>query len=479
MENYSLLMGDSIVDEDGGGVDGGAFRSTSPSRRRAGRDSCPPDLGFAMAAALEGEIEELEARVTSLKKDLVKGHEGKQSPNDKSGLGFNSNNKNKSTTHKRKKGQGHVKDSAKIVCFKCKIEGHHVRSCPLKKKPHGEKKQGKRPQDGAHGLPQGQAQGLPRLEERPLPKKDQAKAPVVEKSSEKKEKRRTCYICREKGHISSFCTSGNSSNPILIDGAYSLCKDKAGIGPGSTGPGLLPQQPFSSDLARSWPPPSTRLGLAFYPAWAAPHSRPSCGRRTAWPSQQLPLAPGRHEQALDEHVSCCSLPALARVPRGVDPRLLPPTRCCRAAALPRCCTALPHTLSHALHASLSLPVTRCSGGDGGDDDDDDDDDDGDGDDVQLDDDDDGDFPLREEFPRRIPARRRALSLGVLRPAGGCISSYPLELRFWAKKYAKERRRRGWAPSPQGGAARAGPALAYEGGPWRPSSAPPSSLSYGK
>ncbi|KAK1677583.1 hypothetical protein QYE76_038431 [Lolium multiflorum] len=117
-----------------------------------------------------------------------------------SGLGLNSDNKNKSTTHKRKKGQGHVKDPAKIVCFKCKIEGHHVRSCPLKKKPHGEKKQGKRPQDGAHGLP--------RLEERPLPKKDQAKAPVVEKSSEKKEKRRTCYICREKGHISSFCTSG-------------------------------------------------------------------------------------------------------------------------------------------------------------------------------------------------------------------------------------------------------------------------------
>ncbi|KAK1670123.1 hypothetical protein QYE76_058282 [Lolium multiflorum] len=170
--------------------------------------------------ATYGEIEELEAQVPSLKKDLVKGHEGKQSPNDKGGLGFNSNNKNKSTTHKWKKGHGHVKDPAKIVCFKCKIEGHHFRLCPLKKKPLGEKKQGKRPQDGA--------QGLPRHEERPLPKKDQAKAPVVEKSSEKKEKRRTCYTCREKGHISSFCTIGNSSNPILIDGAYSLCKDKVG-----------------------------------------------------------------------------------------------------------------------------------------------------------------------------------------------------------------------------------------------------------
>ncbi|KAK1608486.1 hypothetical protein QYE76_032159 [Lolium multiflorum] len=187
-----------------------------------------------MSKVKSWEIEELEAQVTSLKKDLVKGHEGKQSPNDKSGLGFNSNNKNKSTTHKRKKGHGHVKDPAKIVCFKCKIEGHHVRSCPLKKKPHGEKKQGKRPQDGAHGLPQGQAQGLPRLEERPLPKKDQAKAPVVEKSSEKKEKRRTCYICREKGHISFFCTSGgrHDATPskdadvglVLVCPAHYVCR---------------------------------------------------------------------------------------------------------------------------------------------------------------------------------------------------------------------------------------------------------------
>ncbi|KAK1602282.1 hypothetical protein QYE76_008131 [Lolium multiflorum] len=138
--------------------------------------------------AHEAIMTKLEAQVTSFKKNLVKGHEGKKFPNDKSGLGFNSNNKNKSTSHKRKKGQGHVKDPAKIVCFKCKIEGHHVRLCPLKKKPLGEKKQGKRPQDGVHGLPQGQAQGLPQREEGPLPEKDQAKAPVAEKSSCKMEK---------------------------------------------------------------------------------------------------------------------------------------------------------------------------------------------------------------------------------------------------------------------------------------------------
>ncbi|KAK1642227.1 hypothetical protein QYE76_060032 [Lolium multiflorum] len=55
MENYSHLMGDSSVDEDGGGVDGEAFRGhfLVPAACR-NRDSCPPNLGFAMAAALEG-----------------------------------------------------------------------------------------------------------------------------------------------------------------------------------------------------------------------------------------------------------------------------------------------------------------------------------------------------------------------------------------------------------------------------------------
>ena len=50
----------------------------------------------------------------------------------------------------------------------------------------------------------------------------------LEKSSDKKEKRRTCYICREKGHISSFCTIGTSSNPVIIDDVYSLRKDEVG-----------------------------------------------------------------------------------------------------------------------------------------------------------------------------------------------------------------------------------------------------------
>ncbi|KAK1650333.1 hypothetical protein QYE76_068138 [Lolium multiflorum] len=115
-----------------------------------------------------------------------------QSPNDKSGLGFNSNNKNKSKSKSnKKKGQDQVKDPAKLVCFKCKVEGHHVRSCPLKKKKHlSEKQQGKRPQG------QGQAHARPQVEDRPLPKKNQDIVPQ-EKKPIKKRKGNTCYLCRK------------------------------------------------------------------------------------------------------------------------------------------------------------------------------------------------------------------------------------------------------------------------------------------
>ena len=91
-----------------------------------------------------------------------------QSPNDKSGLGFNSNNKNKSKLDK-KQGQVQVKNPGKITCLKCKIEGHHVRDCPMKKKPLSEKQLGKRP------LVQSHAQ--PRVEQRPPPKKTHAITP--------------------------------------------------------------------------------------------------------------------------------------------------------------------------------------------------------------------------------------------------------------------------------------------------------------
>ncbi|KAE8776765.1 hypothetical protein D1007_50547 [Hordeum vulgare] len=104
---------------------------------------------------------------------------GQKSPIEKGGLGFNSNKKNKSKRFK-KKVQEQVKNSSKIVCFKCKIQGNHVRSWPLKKKPPSHKQQGKQPQVQSHTQLQ--------VEERPLPKKTQDNTPQVEKSIGKKVK---------------------------------------------------------------------------------------------------------------------------------------------------------------------------------------------------------------------------------------------------------------------------------------------------
>ena len=73
------------------------------------------------------------------------------------------------------------------------------------------------------------SQVLPQVKNGPLAKKDKSNPPQVEKSNKKKEvKTRTCYICREKGHLSSSCTIGTSSNPIIINDVYSLRKDEVG-----------------------------------------------------------------------------------------------------------------------------------------------------------------------------------------------------------------------------------------------------------
>ena len=80
------------------------------------------------------------------------------------------------------------------------------------------KQQGKRPQ------------APPQVIDEPLPKRTTRDLPRVVASPKKKDgKSITCYICREKGHISSSCTIGiSSSNPIIIDDVYSLCKDEVG-----------------------------------------------------------------------------------------------------------------------------------------------------------------------------------------------------------------------------------------------------------
>jgi hypothetical protein len=167
------------------------------------------------------ENEELKAQVTSLKKDLEKYCDNilsvQKDPQDTIGLDFISNKKK---SKNKKKGQDQVKNSANIICFKCKHVGHHVRSCPLKKKASSVKQQGK--------WPQAQSQVQTQLEERPLSMMNLVIAPQVEKVKKKRRGSTCCYVCREKGHIASSCPNGNISKPPIINDHYSLRKDSVG-----------------------------------------------------------------------------------------------------------------------------------------------------------------------------------------------------------------------------------------------------------
>jgi hypothetical protein len=163
------------------------------------------------------ENKELKAQVTSLKKDLEKYCDNilsvQKDPQDKIGLDFISNKKK---SKNKKKGQDQVKNLANIICFKCKKVGHHVRSCPLKKKASSVKRQGK--------WPQVQSQD----NERPLPMIKQGNAPQVEKVKKKRRGSTCCYICRKKGHVASSCPNGNIYKPPIINDHYSLRKDIVG-----------------------------------------------------------------------------------------------------------------------------------------------------------------------------------------------------------------------------------------------------------
>lgn len=163
------------------------------------------------------ENKEFKAQVTSLKKDLEKYCDNilsvQKDPQDKIGLYFISNKKK---SKNKKKGRDQVKNSANIICFKCKNVGHHVRSCPLKKKASSVKHQGK--------WPQVQYQD----NERPLPMPNQDNALQVEKVKKKRKGSTCCYICRKKGHIASSCSNGNISKPPIVNNHYLLKKDIVG-----------------------------------------------------------------------------------------------------------------------------------------------------------------------------------------------------------------------------------------------------------
>ena len=123
-----------------------------------------------------------------------------------------------------------------------------MRSCPLKNKAISDKKQGKRPQVQSHAQPQ--------VEEMPLPKNTQANASQVEKSSEKKVKSRRCYICREKGHLASSCTSGN---PLSLYPSFCAAVPPKGA--------VVPLNPAVVPLSTAVLPPQGSCFVAPFPCF--------------------------------------------------------------------------------------------------------------------------------------------------------------------------------------------------------------------
>ncbi|OQU84931.1 hypothetical protein SORBI_3004G144466 [Sorghum bicolor] len=91
------------------------------------------------------------------------------------------------------------KDLSHIKYFECKNDGHFASKCPTKLEKKAQatfKRQGNEKQHM--------------------------------RKEEKTQSKRSCYLCREKGHMAHSCPLGNNSKPISIDGNYMLRKDGNG-----------------------------------------------------------------------------------------------------------------------------------------------------------------------------------------------------------------------------------------------------------
>ncbi|KAG0537267.1 hypothetical protein BDA96_03G134100 [Sorghum bicolor] len=97
------------------------------------------------------------------------------------------------------KNQDKKKAYAHIMCFECKNDGHFASKFPTKLEKKAQatlKRQGNKKQH--------------------MSKEDKAQS------------RRSCYLCRERGHMAHSCPLGNNSKPISIDNHNMLRKDGDG-----------------------------------------------------------------------------------------------------------------------------------------------------------------------------------------------------------------------------------------------------------
>ncbi|OQU89072.1 hypothetical protein SORBI_3002G143450 [Sorghum bicolor] len=167
---------------------------------------------------------------------------------DKCGLGFNEKmTKGKIKQEKRK--------LSHFMCYRCHEVGHLANGCPNKKKPqvqvkinhHGDdlimkKKKTRRGGRARHPIQIQDAKMMSKNEDKKkayahikCPTKLEKKAQAILKrqgnekqhmsKEEKAQSKRSCYLCRERGHMAHSCPLGNNSKPISIDDNTMLRKD--------------------------------------------------------------------------------------------------------------------------------------------------------------------------------------------------------------------------------------------------------------
>jgi len=141
----------------------------------------------------------------------------------------NMESKNKTKLSRKEKQRARTR-----VCFRCKEKGHLIAACPI------QQSEVRSDPTGQTGHPRpvrpvGAQKAQSHSYKRNLdcnswvkPKVKQVQN-VKDNSESSKAKHRTCYTCREKGHLGKDCPKGKSPNSNLVHYDFTrLRKDKAG-----------------------------------------------------------------------------------------------------------------------------------------------------------------------------------------------------------------------------------------------------------
>ena len=120
------------------------------------------------------------------------------------------------------------------ACFKCKEKGHLIAACPIlesevRSDPTGQTGHPRpvRPV-GVQGTQPHSYKSKQVLNSKVMPKSKQVQSYGDDVES-RKIKHRTCYTCREKGHLGKDCPKGNAQTSNLVHYDFTKLKeDKAG-----------------------------------------------------------------------------------------------------------------------------------------------------------------------------------------------------------------------------------------------------------